>query len=79
MYSLKSIDFLKVDCEGAEYEIFYTVSNENMLKIKEMLIEYHTHLHVDWREQKDKLKQYLTIHNFETTEFSTYIHAKWKK
>lgn len=40
-YSLDKIDFLKVDCEGAEYQIFGGMSREDLSKINKVSIEYH--------------------------------------
>jgi FkbM family methyltransferase len=37
----ETIDFLKVDCEGSEFELFKTISVENLKKIKKMVIESH--------------------------------------
>jgi FkbM family methyltransferase len=37
----ENIDFLKIDCEGSEYEIFKTISNDNIQKIKKVVIETH--------------------------------------
>ncbi len=34
-------DLLKLDCEGAEYEIIDSVPNEYLLKINKLIIEYH--------------------------------------
>lgn len=39
--SISSIDFLKVDCEGGEYDIFSTTSVEILERCKYMAIEYH--------------------------------------
>lgn len=38
---LQRCDFLKVDCEGAEYDIFFHVSRETLCKIKHVCLEYH--------------------------------------
>lgn len=35
------IDFMKVDCEGSELELFKTISNENLTNITKMVIEIH--------------------------------------
>jgi len=35
------IDFLKLDCEGSEYNILYSLSRSELKKIKFMVIEFH--------------------------------------
>jgi FkbM family methyltransferase len=37
----EKIDFMKIDCEGSEYELFKTITNENLKKIKKIVIETH--------------------------------------
>jgi FkbM family methyltransferase len=37
------IDFLKVDCEGSEYEMFYNAKPWTIDKIKNFMIELHPH------------------------------------
>ena len=44
------IDFLKVDIEGAEHEVFRGISDENLMKIKTISMEYH-HSHVGYNEE----------------------------
>ena len=36
-----SIDLMKIDIEGAEYDFFETITDENIKKIKRFIIEYH--------------------------------------
>lgn len=38
---IDSCDVLKVDCEGAEFEILHTAPKEILAKIKEIRLEYH--------------------------------------
>lgn len=38
---LQSIDLLKVDCEGSEYDIFYNTAPELIRRISRMVIEVH--------------------------------------
>jgi FkbM family methyltransferase len=38
---LDRIDFLKIDCEGAEKEILEGISDENLGKIKKIALEFH--------------------------------------
>jgi hypothetical protein len=37
-------DFLKLDCEGGEYEILFHASDETLAKIRHICLEYHNHL-----------------------------------
>ena len=49
------IDFLKVDIEGAEHHAFKGISDENLMKVKNIAMEYH-HSHFNYDE---KLRQSL--------------------
>jgi FkbM family methyltransferase len=40
-YNLEEVDLLKVDVEGAEYDIFSSVDGELFRKFKHLLIEFH--------------------------------------
>lgn len=40
-YTIDRIDLIKMDCEGAEYEIFYTTPDDYLAKIDEIRMEYH--------------------------------------
>jgi FkbM family methyltransferase len=41
--NLPFVDFLKLDCEGAEFEILYATTRENLRRINKMGGEYHEH------------------------------------
>lgn len=41
---IKSIDLLKVDCEGAEFDIFLNAESKVYKKIKNIAVEYHDSL-----------------------------------
>jgi FkbM family methyltransferase len=41
-YNIDKIDFLKVDCEGGELDLFKTITDENLSKVKNTVIEYHS-------------------------------------
>lgn len=38
---IKQCDILKIDCEGAEFEILYNTPKEYLLRIREIRFEYH--------------------------------------
>ena len=40
-HNMSCIDFLKLDCEGAEYEIIDNLNKSKFDQIKKMVIEYH--------------------------------------
>ncbi|AFZ34374.1 methyltransferase FkbM family [Stanieria cyanosphaera PCC 7437] len=40
-YNIKYIDLLKVDIEGAEIDLFNSISDESLKKIKQITIEFH--------------------------------------
>jgi FkbM family methyltransferase len=47
---IDKIDFLKVDIEGAEHHAFAGISNENLMKVKTIAMEYH-HSHLGYNEE----------------------------
>ncbi len=40
-YNLKLVDLIKMDCEGAEYEILYNTDKDVLYNINEIRMEYH--------------------------------------
>ena len=40
-YNLDKIDFLKMDCEGAEFDILFNASEESLSKISKLAMECH--------------------------------------
>lgn len=49
------IDFMKVDCEGAEYDIFFHADDSSLASIKHICMEYHNHLTEHTHEDLCKL------------------------
>lgn len=41
-FNLEEVDFLKVDCEGAELDLFKTITEENLQRVQKTVIEYHS-------------------------------------
>ena len=39
--NIAKIDFLKIDCEGAEYDLFRTLSDNSFSKIEKIILEFH--------------------------------------
>ncbi|NDJ76547.1 MAG: FkbM family methyltransferase, partial [Chloroflexi bacterium] len=40
-YNLESCDFLKIDCEGGEYDILFNTDPQTLAKIRHICLEYH--------------------------------------
>ena len=40
-FDVSKVDFLKIDCEGAEYEIFRGLSKHNWKRINKIALEFH--------------------------------------
>ncbi len=62
-YEVSKIDFLKMDCEGAEYRILYTCPPEILDKISKISMEYHNVK----GESIQKLKKFLETKNFKVS------------
>lgn len=54
-HQLDQCDFLKLDCEGAEYEILYNLPLECFRRIDKLVLEYHTKAGEPKRRQSDGL------------------------
>lgn len=64
---IKKCDILKMDCEGAEFEILYNFPDEYFSKIKEIRMEYHNHISNEKNNDK-YLKEFLLQKGFKITK-----------
>ncbi|MDP7266890.1 MAG: FkbM family methyltransferase [Pirellulales bacterium] len=64
------IDLLKVDCEGAEWQVFRAMDPEQLREVKQFSIELHTEFVVDWGVHE--LEQF-----FKTAGYQTHINLPW--
>jgi FkbM family methyltransferase len=67
-FQLEKIDFLKMDCEGSEYDILYGLDSSVFAKIKVMSLEFH-----DLSESKKSgysLALFLSDQGFKIVDFS---------
>lgn len=62
---IKTCDVLKLDCEGAEYNILFAVSKNTLEKINNIVMEY------DDYEKIEKLKEFLEDAEFKTLFYQT--------
>jgi FkbM family methyltransferase len=64
-YINKTVDILKIDCEGAEIDILESIKPHNFKKIKRIVLEYHNHL---VKDQDKKLTRMLKKLGFEVQQ-----------
>lgn len=66
---IRRCNFLKMDCEGAEYEILLNTPTETLQKIDQIAIEYHSPEYLGLADRKiiDKLMEYLRLANYYVT------------
>lgn len=55
-HNISEIDFLKMDCEGAEYEILFNVPDDILRRIKQISMECHD---IDNTRNKFSLREFL--------------------
>lgn len=75
-YRLQTIDFIKMDCEWAEFDILYWTSEENIKKIHEIKMEYHDIFVNDKKRNSKYLKSWLKQRWFTITKERIQPHAK---
>ncbi len=77
---IDACDLLKIDCEGAEYEILYNTPASCFGKIREIRMEYHNRPDRDPRFQIGSLRAFLLGNGFEAVkvrEDSGYSGIAW--
>lgn len=79
--NITKVDLLKINAEGAEYEILYSTPTECFDKIEEIRMEYHDGENVeghDLSHLKSFLEQigYTTLHLYEHTPYEGFIWLK---
>lgn len=62
LFNINHIDYLKLDCEGGEQDIFKTIENTTLKKIKKISLEFHT------VEIKNQITEKLIESGFEITK-----------
>lgn len=64
-------DFLKMDCQGAEYEILFSCDDATLSRVRHLCLEYHDC--VGDRSHHD-LKEFLVQHGFEVRLLPNRVH-----
>lgn len=65
-YGVRECDFLKVDCEGAEYPILFGASASTLARIRRIALEYHAADSVNPEFTGQALEDFLSYQGFET-------------
>jgi FkbM family methyltransferase len=65
-------NLIKIDCEGAEYEILFNTPDEILNRVERIVMEYHdnqgTHTHTD-------LEDFLKSKGFAVKSYPNYVHS----
>jgi FkbM family methyltransferase len=69
-FSLPRIDYLKIDCEGAEYEILENATSR-LQQISRISMETHSTLD----RRPEDLHRLLSTHHFEVRRFGPFLYA----
>jgi len=70
-YRIDRCDLLKLNCEGAEFEILYSAPDAVLARIDRIAMEYHAT--ESKRQKADALVDYLGRHGFEVIEYVDYV------
>ncbi|MBI5394966.1 MAG: FkbM family methyltransferase [Verrucomicrobia bacterium] len=62
-FRIKTVDFLKLDCEGAEYDILLSTPGRTLSRIRKIVGEYHD---LSAKRHGGVLKEFLTRNGFRT-------------
>jgi FkbM family methyltransferase len=71
---LETIDLLKVDIEGAEIDLFNSLSDETLRKIKQITVEFHD-FKFSMLEEVESIKSRLKSLNFACVVYSRVHHG----
>ncbi len=72
-FRLERCDFLKMDCEGAEFEILASLPAELAPRIAKLALEYHTRGDRPKREQAGELIDRLTSYGFRIDRYTDLL------
>jgi len=68
-YNISTCDFLKVDCEGAEYDILLSTPGDVLNKIQTIVMEYHN----SDKHNQSEIVTYLKGHGFKIEYFGESV------
>lgn len=68
---IKKIDLLKMDCEGAEYEILFNTPEKTLQRVDRIIMEYHN---LDQDHTHPALAAFLEVRGFRVKCHSNFVH-----
>lgn len=68
LYNLSEIDFMKMDCEGAEYDVLFNTSKEVFNYIHTISLEFHDLKSTEWNGET--LSKHLEENGYSIAQFS---------
>ena len=72
---LTTIDLMKIDCEGSEYEILYGIPGRTLSQIQQIIMECHDFPdHPGWSQRE--LARYLQGEGFEVVNNASLLYAR---
>lgn len=71
-HQIGEIDLLKLDCEGAEYEILMKAPRASLVKVRRMIMEYHD---LDHHRNHHQLTAFLNHAGFKVQRFDNFVHG----
>ena len=75
-HHIERCDLLKIDCEGAEYEILYKCPIKYLRRVVQMAMEVHKGTKPN--QNIEFLENYLKSNHFETRRYSNHMLAAWQ-
>lgn len=70
--NITRLDLLKMDCEGAEYEILLNTPPEKLRMVERIIMEYHD---LDVQQSHPMLVNFLTRQGYQVTRRENIVHA----
>lgn len=70
-HEIEHLDLIKLDCEGAEYEILMNTSEEFFDKIDRIIMEYHD---IDENYHHEKLASFLKDMGYTVSCYDNFVH-----
>lgn len=69
---VERVDLLKLDCEGAEYDILLPAAPETLARVERIVMEYHDDL---TPHRHEELVKYLSEQGYQVETVSNKVHA----